>query len=114
MTPLNFTSERDESTASWQRGDPTAALVESGTSFALDYSFEAGLLATAIIVLYHGHSILSFVQTAIRTARIAFFGAAAVALLLILGVTMGWLSVGSLPSFSGLLEVLPMFMGVSS
>ena len=28
MTPLDFSSERDESTASWQRADPTAALIE--------------------------------------------------------------------------------------
>jgi len=28
MTPLDFAAERDESTASWQRADPTAALIE--------------------------------------------------------------------------------------
>ncbi|WP_253738003.1 hypothetical protein [Halohasta salina] len=62
------------------------------------HGFKAGLVATSLVVLYHGHSILSFIQTAIQTARIAFFGAAAVALLLIVGVSMGWLSVGSLPT----------------
>lgn len=28
MTPLNFAAERDESTARWQRADPTSALIE--------------------------------------------------------------------------------------
>ena len=28
MTPLDFTTERDERTASWQRADPTATLIE--------------------------------------------------------------------------------------
>jgi hypothetical protein len=28
MTPLDFAAERDESTASWQRADPTGALIE--------------------------------------------------------------------------------------
>ena len=87
-------------------------LIEQAISFGLGYSFEAGLLATAVIVLYHGHSILSFIQTAINTARIAFFGAAAVALLLIVGVSMGWLSVGSLPSLSGMLDAVPMVVEV--
>lgn len=73
-------------------------LLEFGSSTLFGFGFEAGLLATAVVLLYHGHSILSFIQTAINTARIAFFGAAAVALLLILGVSMGWISVGSLPS----------------
>ena len=89
------------------------SLIESGTSLALGYSFEAGLLATAIIVLYHGHSIIAFIQTAANVMRIAFFGAAAVIVLLVVGLSMGWLSVGSLPSLSGLLDVLPMLVEVS-
>jgi hypothetical protein len=73
-------------------------LLEFGSSSLFGFGFEASLLATALILLYHGHSILSFIQTAINSMRIAFFGAAAVALLLILSVSMGWISVGSLPS----------------
>jgi len=33
MTPLDFASERDESTVSWQRAAPTAALIETGNRF---------------------------------------------------------------------------------
>lgn len=77
------------------------------------YGFEAGLVASAVVVAYHGNSILSFAQTAVRTVRIGFAGAALVGLLLIVGVSMGWLSVGSLPSVSGLFDVLPAVLGAS-
>lgn len=89
-----------------------ASAIEAAGSVIGLYGFEAGLVASAVVVAYHGHSILAFLQTAVRTMRIGFAGAALVGLLLIVGVSMGWLSVGSLPSLSGLFDALPMLVEV--
>ena len=78
--------------------DLLASLIEWAGSMVGAHGFKTGVIASSLVVLYHGHSILAFVQTAARTAKIGFAGAALVGLLLVVGISMGWLSVGSLPS----------------
>lgn len=77
-------------------------VLERGFGFIGAHGFEAGMLATALVILYHSHSILSFIQTAIKTVRIGFIGAALVLGALVIGISMGWLTVGQLPSISAL------------
>lgn len=87
-------------------------LVAGGIEFVFGligaHGFEAGLVASALILVYHGHSFMSFGQAAFRSARIGFVGAAAVGLLIVLALSFGWIEVSSLPSFGWVWEVLPL------
>lgn len=88
--------------------DVVAGGLEMVFGFVGAHSLQFGLLASALIAVYHGHSLMAFGQTAFRTARIGFMGAAAVGLLLIVALSMGWIEVSSLPSFGWFWEVLPL------
>lgn len=78
--------------------DGLARLIEAGAGLVGAHGVEAGLIATAVIVVWHGHSALALITRALRTARIGFMGAALVGLLLVVAVALGWIDVGALPS----------------
>ena len=75
-----------------------AGLIEWAGAMVGAHGFKAGLIASAAVVAYHAHSILAFLQGAVRAVRIGAIGGGLVALALIVGVAMGWLSIGGLPA----------------
>lgn len=81
--------------------------IERIAELAGAHGFEAGLVATALIILWHGHSALALLQSGLRTARIGFVGAGLVGLLIVVAVSMGWLDVASLPAVGDILNLLP-------
>ena len=89
-------------------GGLLASAIEWALGLIGAHGFEAGLLATALVVAYHGHSMMAFGQAAFRSARIGFIGAATVGLLIVVSVSMGWMDVEALPSFGWVWEVLPL------
>lgn len=84
-----------------------ASVIERLGVLAGAHGLEAGLVATALIILWHGHSALAFAQSALRTARIGFVGAGLVGLLIVVGISMGWLDVGVFPNIGDLLNSIP-------
>jgi len=72
------------------------------------HGLKAGAIAVAIVVLWHGHSALSFIHSATASLRIGFVGAGLVGVLLLVALAMGWFSVGDLPSIDRLLSLLPL------
>ncbi|MFD1634636.1 hypothetical protein ACOZ4L_02760 [Haloplanus ruber] len=79
-----------------------ARAIESGAGLLGAHGVEAGLIATAVIVVWHGHSALALISRVLRTARIGFVGAALVGLLLVVSIAMGWMDVASLPSLGSI------------
>jgi hypothetical protein len=77
--------------------DALATLLERGAELVGAHGFEAGLLATAVIVLWHGHSLLSLLLTGVKAARLVFIGVALVGLLLVVAVSLGWITIGDIP-----------------
>jgi hypothetical protein len=82
--------------------DVLERLIEFAAGLLGAHGVEAGLVATALVVLWHGHSILAMLQSALRTVRIGFVSAALVGVLLVFAVAMGWISVSSLPALPAL------------
>lgn len=74
-----------------------ATLLERGAGLVGAHGFEAGLLATSVLVLWHGHSLLSIMLTGLRAARLMFIGVALVALLLVVAISLGWITIGDIP-----------------
>lgn len=70
------------------------------------HGIEAGLLASAVVIIWHGHRLLAFLQTAIRTFRIGLISAMLVGLAVVMGLTMGWVSIDSIPSIGGLIPLM--------
>jgi len=81
--------------------------IEAAAGFVGAHGIEAGLIATALVVLFHGHHALSMLQSGLQTARLAFLGAATVGLLLAIAIAMGWISIGSIPAIGDLLGSVP-------
>ena len=84
-------------------GELLATAIERAAALAGAHGLEAGLLASALLVLWHGHSALAFLQSALKTVRVGFVGAALVGLLLVVGLSLGWISIGTIPSVGDLL-----------
>ena len=89
-------------------GGLLAGVIDWAAGMVGAHGIKAGLLASAVVAVYHGHSLMSFLQAAAQTARIGFLGAAAVGLLLVVAISMGWIEVSSLPSFGWIWELVPL------
>lgn len=75
-----------------------ASIIEFVAGLVGAHGIQAGMVATGLVLLWHGHSVLGMIQSAMRTARIGLVSAALVAGLVVVGVAMGWISISSLPS----------------
>lgn len=81
---------------------PFAGGVDAAISLATGNGVQTGMIATALLLIWRGHRVLAILQSALETIRIGFIAAAGVALLVLVAIGTGWISVASLPAIPSL------------
>ncbi|TKX78816.1 hypothetical protein EXE53_19215 [Halorubrum sp. SD626R] len=81
---------------------PFAGGVDAVISLATGNGIQAGMFATALLLIWRGHRVLAILQSMLETIRIGFIAVAAVALLVLVAIGAGWISVASLPAVPSL------------
>jgi hypothetical protein len=81
--------------------------VDAVISLATGNGIQAGMFATALLLIWRGHRVLAILQSVLETIRIAFIAAAGVALLVLVAIGAGWISISSLPVVPALPLTLP-------
>ena len=77
--------------------DALAGGVDAVISLATGNGVQAGMFATALLLIWRGHRVLAVLQSVLHTVRIGFVAAALVGLLVLVAIGAGWISVASLP-----------------